>query len=292
MSDPFFVPVDFEVPDRLTAEEFRLEPLGPEHNAADYAAWTASIGHIQATPGFAGTGWPHEMSLAENLRDLERQARDFADRHRFTYTALSTRTGEVIGCVYIYPPRGESQGGASLGEQPAAISSWVRADQAALDPVLLPHGPRMAGTRLAVPLDRVRATGLTWCHRTGWLVTSRLRGIPDRYLVAVLTLADRGSLRHLVTVARLAVQLRSVTSVRAGSTNRSAKASARGLRGGIFAAWISGSVITGRAGSGSAGSTSPGPAQSSASPWKSTATGRRSRPRSGWPSSPNGRNPA
>ena len=52
------------------AGEFRLEPLGPEHNAADYAAWTASIGHMQTTPGFAGTGWPHPMSLAENLRDL------------------------------------------------------------------------------------------------------------------------------------------------------------------------------------------------------------------------------
>ena len=73
MSDQFFVPVDFAVPGGLTAEEFRLEPLGPQHNAADYAAWTASIGHIQATPGFAGTGWPHEMSLAENLRDLERR---------------------------------------------------------------------------------------------------------------------------------------------------------------------------------------------------------------------------
>jgi hypothetical protein len=49
MSDQFFVPVDFAVPEELTAREFRLEPLGPQHNAADYAAWTASIGHIEAT---------------------------------------------------------------------------------------------------------------------------------------------------------------------------------------------------------------------------------------------------
>ncbi len=75
MGDQLFVPADFAVPGGLTAGEFRLEPLGPRHNAADYAAWTASTGHIQATPGFAGTGWPHEMSLAENLRDLERHAR-------------------------------------------------------------------------------------------------------------------------------------------------------------------------------------------------------------------------
>jgi hypothetical protein len=136
MSDRFFVPVDFAVPGGLTTEEFRLEPLGPQHNAADYAAWTASIGHIQATPGFAGKGWPHEMSLAENLHDLERHAQDFAERRGFTYTVLSTSTGEVIGCVYIYPPRGETPGGASAGDQHAAVSSWVRADHAALDPVL------------------------------------------------------------------------------------------------------------------------------------------------------------
>ena len=136
MSDRFFVPADFAVPEGLTAEEFRLEPLGPQHNAADYAAWTASIGHIRATPGFAGTSWPHEISLAENLRDLERHARDFAERRGFTYTVLSASTGEVIGCVYIYPPRGESPGGPSEGEPRAAVSSWVRADHATLDPVL------------------------------------------------------------------------------------------------------------------------------------------------------------
>jgi hypothetical protein len=136
MSDQFFVPVDFAAPGGLTAEEFRLEPLGPQHNAADYAAWTTSIGHIQATPGFAGRGWPHEMSLAENLRDLERHAQDFAERRGFTYTVLSTSTGEVIGCVYIYPPRGESPDRPSADDQHAAVSSWVRADHAALDPVL------------------------------------------------------------------------------------------------------------------------------------------------------------
>jgi hypothetical protein len=133
MSDELFVPADFAVPGGLTAGEFRLEPLGPQHNAADYAAWTASIGHIRATPGFAGKSWPHEMSLAENLSDLERHAQDFAERRGFTFTVLSTSTGEVIGCVYIYPPRGGEPGHP---EPRAAVSSWVRADHAALDPVL------------------------------------------------------------------------------------------------------------------------------------------------------------
>ena len=137
MGDQFFVPAGFAVPVGLTAEECRLEPLGPQHNAADYAAWTASTGHIQATPGFTGTGWPHQMSLAENLHDLERHAQDFAERGGFTYTVLGDGDGDggVIGCVYIYPPRGEIPG-ASAGERRARVSSWVRADHSELDSVL------------------------------------------------------------------------------------------------------------------------------------------------------------
>ena len=136
MDDQLFVPADFAVPGGLTTGEFRLEPLGPQHNAADYAAWTASIDHIRATQGFAGSSWPHEMSPAENLGDLERHARDFAERSGFTYTVLSAGAGEVIGCVYIYPRPGEDPGRRRGGGGPAAVRSWVRADQAALDPVL------------------------------------------------------------------------------------------------------------------------------------------------------------
>ena len=45
-----FVPADFAVPDGLVTPLFRLEPLGPEHNERDYAAWTSSVDHIHASP--------------------------------------------------------------------------------------------------------------------------------------------------------------------------------------------------------------------------------------------------
>jgi hypothetical protein len=136
MGDELFVPVDFAVPDGFIAKDFRLTPLGPQHNEADHAAWMGSIDHIRATPGFAGDGWPQEMSLEENLRDLERHAQDFANRRGFTYTVLSADTGDVIGCVYIYPPDAEgTDGGTATGAQ-AIVMSWVRADHAALDPIL------------------------------------------------------------------------------------------------------------------------------------------------------------
>jgi hypothetical protein len=134
VSDEVFVAEDFTVPDGLTAGELRLSPLGPQHNEPDYAAWTSSVSHIRATPGFSGRGWPHEMSLDDNLRDLERHARDFAGRRGFTCTVLSADAGDVIGCVYIYPPGAQEPDGT--GGRHATVRSWVRADRAALDPVL------------------------------------------------------------------------------------------------------------------------------------------------------------
>jgi hypothetical protein len=85
----------------------------------------ASIGHIRATPGFDGTGWPHQLSLADNLRDLERHALDFAERCGFTYTVLSAGTGDVIGCLYIYPPRGERLGSPAGERRPGLrLAAW------------------------------------------------------------------------------------------------------------------------------------------------------------------------
>jgi hypothetical protein len=121
-----FVPSDFAVPTELVTPAFRLEPLGPEHNAADYAAWTGSIDHIRATPGFQGS-WPpvDGMTAEANLRDLRRHADDFVQRRGFTYTVLEAGNGEVIGCVYIYPSRND--------EHIADVRSWVSAARADLD---------------------------------------------------------------------------------------------------------------------------------------------------------------
>jgi hypothetical protein len=124
LTEPF-VPPGFEVPRGLETPEFRLEPLGPEHNERDYEAWTSSVEHISATPGFDGSSWPHEMSLAENRGDLERHAEDFANRTGFTYTVLDPETDDVVGCVYIYPSRDV--------RHDVRVRSWVRATRAGLD---------------------------------------------------------------------------------------------------------------------------------------------------------------
>jgi len=126
MAASSFVPGDFEPPGGLVTPDFTLEPLGPRHNDSDYVAWSSSIAHIRATPGFAESSWPREMTLQENLSDLERHARDYESRSGFTYTVLDRAGGAVIGCVYIYPAKEGDAGDAR-------VSSWVTADCAALD---------------------------------------------------------------------------------------------------------------------------------------------------------------
>jgi hypothetical protein len=120
-----FVPDGFEPPLGLVTDRFRLEALGSEHNDRDYAAWSSSIEHIRGSPGFGpDSSWPHQMSLEDNLADLERHARDFSERTGFTYTVLDPER-DVIGCVYVYPARDDLHD--------AHVTSWVRASRAELD---------------------------------------------------------------------------------------------------------------------------------------------------------------
>ena len=139
-----FVPEDFVPPAALDGPGFRLEPLGPEHNDRDYAAWSGSIAHIKATPGFEGWKWPHPMSLDENLDDLRRHRRDYENRTGFTYSVLDHAADDVIGCLYIYPLKDGSG---------ADVHSWVTARRAELDGPL--HTAVSAWLEADWPFERV-----------------------------------------------------------------------------------------------------------------------------------------
>jgi hypothetical protein len=142
-----FVPDDFDPPGGYVQRDFHLVPLGAEHNESDHAAWTSSIAHIRATPGFESAAWPppEGMSLDANRGDLEGHARDFADRTGFTYTVLRPGTEEVIGCLYIYPAKDD--------EHDAHVTSWVRSDVAELDATLYTAVSRWLAERW--PFQRV-----------------------------------------------------------------------------------------------------------------------------------------
>jgi hypothetical protein len=126
MSSEPFVPMDFNPPTSLVTDQFVLEPLGPQHNESDLAAWTSSIEHIRNTIGYPDGDWPpvEGMSSDANLSDLTRHAADFASGKGFTFTVLDQPGGAVIGCVYLYPTKGEGD---------VSVQSWVSADRAELD---------------------------------------------------------------------------------------------------------------------------------------------------------------
>jgi hypothetical protein len=120
------VPNGFLVPDSFDGPGFRFEPLGPQHNDRDYAAWTSSMEHILATPGFRADRWPRPMSIDDNLQDLVGHADDFRSREGFTYSILDG--DEVIGCLYIYP--------STTPQYDADVRSWVRENRAEMDTVV------------------------------------------------------------------------------------------------------------------------------------------------------------
>ena len=93
-----FVPPEFVVPLALETAQFRLEPLGPQHNEPYYAAWSSSLEHIRATPGYPDGSWPPVggMSSEANLADLTRHAADFEARKGFTFTVIDPASGDLV----------------------------------------------------------------------------------------------------------------------------------------------------------------------------------------------------
>jgi hypothetical protein len=151
MTSDEFVPVDFDPPTALATDQFHLEPLGPQHNQADHAAWMSSIEHIRSTPGYPDGNWPPPsgMTLEENLSDLRRHADDFTRGAGYTFTVLDPGDNDVIGCVYLYPSTSEAWD--------VTVQSWVRADRSSLDVPLADAVARWLA--IAWPWERVDRCG-------------------------------------------------------------------------------------------------------------------------------------
>lgn len=116
----------FAVSDGLSTDLFVLEPLTTRHNEADHAAWTSSIDHIRRTPGFADRHWPAAAcTVEENAASIAKHEEHAKLRVGFTYAVIERASGELIGSVYLYPPRRD---GFDVD-----VRSWVREDKANLD---------------------------------------------------------------------------------------------------------------------------------------------------------------
>jgi RimJ/RimL family protein N-acetyltransferase len=103
MSTTRFVPDDFEIPDLLETDRFRLRMLSVDDVEKDYEAVIESRELLHAV--FGGP-WPKPgFTLEENLADLERHQQEFLSRKAFAYTVVSLDEIRVLGCVYINPSK-------------------------------------------------------------------------------------------------------------------------------------------------------------------------------------------
>jgi len=156
---------EFVVPPRLETPQFVLEPLGPEHNYADYAAWSTSIEHIHGTPGWQESTWPRPMTLDENRADLERHASDFErvspistcpsgepSAHGSTRSATSCSRGSwAPRCDLVQP--GSTSASGRAGKRRSRLSTARRRSKS-----------HAAGRRR---LPRSLASAVSWCRSTG-----------------------------------------------------------------------------------------------------------------------------
>ncbi len=101
MTTPF-VPDDFHIPAVLETDQLRLRMLSVDDLEKDYDAVMTSIEHLHIM--FPYDPWPDEnMTLEEDLEDLEWHQKEFETRSSFAYTVMNPDESECLGCVYIYP---------------------------------------------------------------------------------------------------------------------------------------------------------------------------------------------
>jgi RimJ/RimL family protein N-acetyltransferase len=97
-----FVPPDFEVPEMLETERFRMRMLTINDLDKDFEAVSSSSAHLQKV---WRNDWPVGLTKEQNLIDLGWHQKEFQRRSSFAYTVVEPDESRVLGCVYIYPSR-------------------------------------------------------------------------------------------------------------------------------------------------------------------------------------------
>jgi hypothetical protein len=91
------VPDDFEVPEGLEHERFRLRMLTVNDVVKDFEAINARV-----APDGRDDPW-NATTLEQNLVDLGWHQKEFELRRSFAYTVVAPDEAKVLGCVYLTP---------------------------------------------------------------------------------------------------------------------------------------------------------------------------------------------
>ncbi|MEI8143029.1 MAG: GNAT family N-acetyltransferase [Candidatus Berkelbacteria bacterium] len=96
------VDLNFQIPEKLETDQFRLRMLTINDVAKDYDAVMTSVQHLQNT--FDDNAWPSpDLTFEQDLIDLGWHQKEFQKRSSFAYTMMSLDESQCLGCVYIYP---------------------------------------------------------------------------------------------------------------------------------------------------------------------------------------------
>jgi len=121
---------DFQIPEVLETDRFRLRMLKVTDVVKDYDAVMTSVDHLQGIFG-ARSQWPSkDLTFEQDLIDLGWHQKEFQTRSSFAYTVMNPDESQCLGCVYIFPP---TKPGFD-----AEVYMWVRksAFDEGLDPIL------------------------------------------------------------------------------------------------------------------------------------------------------------
>ena len=116
------VPDDFDVPSVVEQPGFRLRMLTVNDLIKDYDAVMSSADRLTTVFG-DDSGWPHGLTLEQDLIDLGWHQKEFQARTSFAYTVMSLDEETCLGCVYIMPL---FRGGLAVEEYDVAVYLWVR----------------------------------------------------------------------------------------------------------------------------------------------------------------------
>ncbi|HEY9558338.1 MAG TPA: hypothetical protein VIR58_16495 [Acidimicrobiales bacterium] len=116
-----WLPDDFQHPELVELPTGQhLRPIRASDAEIDLPAVMGSRDRLFSIYGEAWGGWPPAaMTLEQDRDDLAHHEREIAAHESFNYALLDAAEAELLGCVYIDPPRDPDVDGE------AAVSWWV-----------------------------------------------------------------------------------------------------------------------------------------------------------------------
>jgi hypothetical protein len=113
-----FIQKNFQIPEILENQHFRIRMLTVNDVVKDYDAVMTSINHLQGVFG-PKSKWPSkDLTLEQDLIDLGWHQKEFQKRSSFAYTVMNKDESECLGCIYIDP--------TDKVDYDAEVYLWVR----------------------------------------------------------------------------------------------------------------------------------------------------------------------